>query len=169
MRAITEQTMLVRGRLEFPDDAKIITEEFREGWSLFSSVDVRSLSNTVRKCGLSLIRTSDGSLRSGVGDTSQEATANAVRLALRRVDLRFNTAEIEHIELSQYPSFFLARVRVYPYCIQRGPVLSVVDEVPILSSTRRQRRLPSDAAVLYPQFGSAMPLLKQMLLSSRKS
>ena len=67
-------------------------------------------------------------LKSGVGRTSQEAIANALKLALRRVNERFSAAEVEHIELKKYPWFFLASVRTYPYQIQQSAVLSVSDE-----------------------------------------
>jgi hypothetical protein len=73
----------------------------------------------------------------------------------------FNAAEVEHIELTQYPWFYLARVRIYPYCIQQDSVLPLSDEPPMAS---RQKRLPVHSAALYPDFGSAMPRLKQMLV-----
>ncbi len=63
-----------------------------------------------------------------MGDTSQEAINGALKLALRHVSERFNAAEVERIELTQYPWFFLARVRVYPYRIQQHAVLAEVEE-----------------------------------------
>jgi hypothetical protein len=74
---------------------------------------------------------------------------------------------VEHIELTQYPWFFLARVRVYPFRIQQSPVLPVPDEAEAFPIPRRQRLLSPHAPVLYPDFGSAMPMLKEMLALSR--
>jgi hypothetical protein len=48
-------------------------------------------------------------------------------LALRRVSERFNAAEVESIELRKYPWFVVAKVKVYPYQIQQGAVLSSFD------------------------------------------
>ena len=67
-------------------------------------------------------------LRSGVGKTSQEAIASALKLALRRVSERFNAAQATYFEVSKYPGFFLARVRIYPYQIQQSSTLLVSDE-----------------------------------------
>jgi hypothetical protein len=104
-----------------------------------------------------------------VGDTSQEAIAGALKLALRRIHEHFNVAEVEHIELTKYPWFFLARVRVNPYRIQPDAALSLPEEEAPLPLASRIRRLPANSAELYPHFGSAMPQLKAMLLSSRGS
>jgi hypothetical protein len=107
-----------------------------------------------------------------VGETSQEAIASALKLALRRVSTHFNAVQVEHIELTRYPWFFLARVRVYPYRIQEGAIFAVPDEAvaePIPGRTARLKRLPNGAGELFPNFGSAMPMLKQMLTASHGS
>jgi hypothetical protein len=86
------------------------------------------------------------------------------------VRAHFNAAEVERIELTQYPWFFLARVRVYPYRIQQDADLAVVEEAEPMAIAERQRRLaPQSAEILFPHFGSAMPLLKEMLITSRDS
>jgi hypothetical protein len=167
MRNIAELTILLRMRAELPAGLKLATEEFRDGWNFARSVNARRLEKKILTQGWSFVKIGDGSLRSGVGETSQEAIASALKLALRHVSEQLNAVEVEHIELSQYPWFFLARVRVFPYRIQQGPVLPVPDEALPLPIVPRQRRLPVDAPQLYPHFGSAMPVLKEMLISSR--
>jgi len=102
-----------------------------------------------------------------VGDTSQEAIASALKLALRRISDHFNAVEVERIELTQYPWFFLARVRIYPFRIQQGAVMPVGDEIMPLSVAPRRRRLGPNSAEMFPNFGSAMPMLKEMLTASR--
>jgi hypothetical protein len=104
-----------------------------------------------------------------VGDTAQEAIAGALKLALRRVSPHFNVAEVDHIQLTQYPWFFLARVRVLPYLIQQGTVLPISDDMAPPSVTPRQRWLDLESTALFPQFACAMPQLKQMLISSAAS
>jgi hypothetical protein len=154
--------MLLRSGTELPDGLKLATDEFREGWEFVRSLDARRLENKIVLCGWNFIRIADESLRSGVGETSQEAIASALKLALRRVSAHFNVVEVEHIELTQYPWFFLARVRVYPFRIQQGAVLPIPDESLPALIVPRQRRLPAHAEVLYPHFGSALPQLRQM-------
>jgi hypothetical protein len=169
MRNIAELNMLLRVRVELPAGLKLATEEFREGWNFLRTGDARRLGEKVQACGWSFIKFADGLLKSGVGETSQEATAGALKLALRHVSTYFNAVEVQHIELTQYPWFFLARVRVYPYRIQQGAVLPVSDEAPTLPITPPQRRLPPQAAELYPHFGSDISQLKEMLVLARTS
>jgi hypothetical protein len=77
----------------------------------------------------------EGSPRGGVGKTSQEAIAGALKLALRRVSERFNAAEVESIKLKKYPWFVVAKVKVYPYQIQQGAVLSASDGATTLTAS----------------------------------
>jgi hypothetical protein len=167
MRTIAELHILLRARTELPDGLNLATEEFREGWNFVRAVNAQRLEKKIHARGWNFIGVADESLRSGVGDTSQEAIASALRLALRRIGPHLNAAEVEHIELTQYPWFFLARVRVYPYRIQQGAALLMPDVSVAAPVFPRLRRLPPQAAALYPSFGSAMPQLKQMLVSSR--
>jgi hypothetical protein len=169
MRNIAELNVLLRVRVELPVGLKLATEEFREGWNFVRPGDARRLEKKIQTRGWSFIKIADGLLRSGVGETSQEAIAGALKLALRHVSTYFNAVEVEHIELTQYPWFFLARIHVYPYRIQQGAVLPVTDEAPTLPIPPRQRRLSPQAPALYPYFGSAMPLIKEMLVLSRSS
>jgi hypothetical protein len=133
MRNIAELTMLLRDHVQLPDDLKLVTEEFRECWNFVRSGDVHWLDKQIRTRGWHFMWISEELLKSGVGRTSQEAIANALKLALRRVNQRFNAAKVEHIELKKYPWFFLASVRIYPYQIQQSAVLSVSDQAVPLS------------------------------------
>ena len=167
MHNIAELKMLLRARVELPVGLKLATDEFGEGWNFVRRENARRLEKKIQTRGWNFIKIADGLLRSGVGERSQEAIASALKLALRQVSEHFNAVEVEHIELTQYPWFFLARVSVYPYRIQQDAVLAVMEETVPMAITHRQRRLSPQAAELFPRFGSAMPLLKEMLVSSR--
>jgi hypothetical protein len=127
MRKITERTMLLRGHVELPDSLTLVTEEFREGWNFVQSGDNHWLDKEIRRRGWHFMWIGEGSLRSGVGQTSQEAIAAALKRALRRVSEYFNAAEVESIELKKYLWFLVAKVKVYPYQIQHSAVLSASD------------------------------------------
>jgi hypothetical protein len=133
MRNITELTMLLREGVELPDDLTLVIEEFRERWNFVGSGDVHWLDKQIRTRGWHFMWIAEELLRSGVGRTCQEAIANALQLALRRVNERFNAAKVEHIEFKKYRWFFLASVRIYPYQIQQSAVLSVSDQAVPLS------------------------------------
>ena len=169
MRTIAERNMLLRAKIALPDGMKLATDEFREGWEFVRTFDACRLEKQIVLRGWNFIRIADESLRTGVGETSQEAIASALKLALRRISAHFNAVEVEHIELTQYPWFFLARVGVCPFRIQRDAILPALDESVPSPIAARQRRLPLNSAALYPDFGSAMPMLKEMLISSRSA
>ena len=169
MRKIAELNMLLRTRTELPIGLEFTTDEFREGWSFVRQSNARRLEKKIVMRGWNFIRIADGSLRSGVGDTSQEAIASALKLALRRISTHFNAVEVERIELTQYPWFFLARVRVYPYRIQHGATLVAMSDMVSDSVFSESRSLADGVAALAPQFGCAMPMLKEMLVSSKIS
>ncbi len=143
MRKIAELTMLLRGRVELPADLNLVTEKFQEGWSFVQSGDTHWLDKEIRQRGWHFMWIGEGSRRGGVGQTSQEAIAGALKLALRRVSERFNAAEVESIEVKKYPWFVLAKVKVYPYQIQQGSTLSSLDRTVPLSIA-----LPAKAVVM---------------------
>jgi hypothetical protein len=169
MRTIAELNMLFHTSVELPTGLKVTTEVFQEGWSFVRRVDARQLGKRIKTRGWNFIRFADGSLRSGVGDTSQEAIASALKLALRRVSDHSNAVEVEHIELTRYPWFFLARVRVYPYRIQQGSTLMAMPAVASDLIPTSSRRLPDGPAAFIPHFGSAMPALKERLVATKTS
>lgn len=166
MRTIAELSLLLRVRVELPEGFKLGTEKFKEGWSFSRSLDAGRLEKRILNHGWNFIKTGEGPQGCGVGDTSQEAVASALKLALRRMSEYFNAVEVARIQLTQYPWFFLARVGVYAYRIQQGVVLPAPEHAGWLLTARRRRRLPRQPDELYPHCGSAMPMLKEMLTST---
>jgi hypothetical protein len=135
MRNIIELAMLIRGFVRLPGDLELVTEEFAEGWSFVQSGDSHWLDKEIRARGWHFIWIAEALLRSGVGKTEQKATASALKVALRCVSERFNAAQVGHVEVSKYPGFFLARVKIYPYQIQQSATLFVSNEAaaPLMS------------------------------------
>jgi hypothetical protein len=123
MQAIFEPNVLLRVPGQLPKGLNLPTEEFHEGWNLARSIDACRLKTKIQARKWNFIKIANGLTRSGVGDTSQNAVASALRHALRRISEDSNVVEIKHIELTQYPWFFLARVGVCPYRIQQDAAL----------------------------------------------
>lgn len=169
MRNIAELNILVRGRVKPLSGLMQQTEEFRDGWNFVRLVDARQLKKKIHASKLDFISIADESLRSGVGKSSQEAIANALEITLRHIDKHYNIVEVEHIELTQYPWFFFSRVKVCPYRVQQDTVQPALNESMPLPISPRHKRLPVNAPELYPYYGSAIPTLKEMLISSRSS
>ncbi len=169
MYAIAATSTFVRTHIELPAGLKLTMQDFREGWNFVENEDARRLEKKILRRGWKYIRLIDGWTRSGVGETLQAAVGNALNLALRQVNPHFNTAEVKQIEWKQYPWFFLARVMVSPYRIQKDTIIPVLDDELPLRAAIPPRRFPLKAAALFPDFSSAMPMLKQMLVQSRSS
>ena len=152
--------------MELPQGFKVAAGEFRDGWTVMRTGGARRLERKTRACGWNFVRIGEAALRSGVGDTSQMAIASALRLALRQVKAFANAVELERIELTHYPWFILARVHIKSYRIQEGVTLPALDVSADLPMTPH-RRLSPQAAELFPGFGNAMPMLKEMLVAAR--
>jgi hypothetical protein len=165
MCMITESDVLLRAKVEMPSGCILATDEFDAGWKRMRTGGVARLGKKIQTRGWSFLRVTDGALRSGVGDTSQKAIACALSLALRQINSQSNAIEIEQIELTQYPWFFLARVRVYPYRIQQGVELPMLDEAVPAPITPGRRRI-AKASGLFEGMGSAMPMPTEMFTGS---
>jgi hypothetical protein len=142
MQDIAEHTVLSRVTAELPDGLRIATEAFQEGWNFMRSGDVHRLDKAIRGCGWHFIWIAEPSQRGGVGQTEQAAIASALKLALRRVSPGFNAANIDRIEITQYPWFFIAKVKIYPYQIQQSAVLQVSDQAMPLPMIAPPKRSP---------------------------
>lgn len=101
MRTIAELTLLLRVQVELPEGLRLATDEFCEGWNFSRSLDALDLGRRILKRGWSFVKIGDESLRSGIGETSQEAIASALKLALRNMGEHTNAVEVANIELTQ--------------------------------------------------------------------
>ena len=164
---ITERKLFLRDQIELPTSLKLSTREFLAGWNTALTLNAQQLEKKIDAQGWSFIKLAERLQASGVGETSQSAITSALRLALLRASNAIHAVQVEYIELTQYPWFFLARVRIFQCRILRCPVTAADDESLPAPIAPRQRRLPSNSDLLYPNFGSAMPQLKQMLISSK--
>ncbi len=165
MSTIAESNVLLRTQADFPAGFKVATEELLAGWRLMRTGGAKRLKQKIQKCGWNFIQIAQGALRSGVGPSAKEAVSSALRLALRRIDPRSNAVEIEGVEVTKYPWFFLARVRVRPYRIQLDAELAHVSSEQGLDA-EEDEAVPHLAEV-YPQFGAALPMLRTLLVSER--
>jgi hypothetical protein len=154
MRNIVELAMLIRGSVRLPGNLELVTEELGEGWSFVQSGDSHWLDKEIRVRGWHFNWIAEELLRSGVGKTSQEAIASALKLALRRVRGRFNAARVEHFGVTKYPGFFLARVKIIRIRFSRVGFCPCLMKPYPFRCLLRQRWLRSHAAKLQLQFNS---------------
>ena len=101
MCKVTESNVMLRAESELPTGFKVATENFLEGWGRMRSGGVGRLEKKVQVRGWNFLKIAKGAVKSGVGATSEEAIASALKLALRRVDLHSNAVEVEQIRLTK--------------------------------------------------------------------
>jgi hypothetical protein len=70
----------------------------------------------------------------GIGRTAESAYTNAIALALKKIQQRFNAAELSLLKITKYPGFQVARVVLQTRQIQQHASLGLVDEMVLRGS-----------------------------------
>jgi len=169
MRKIAALNVLLRMRVLLPDGLKVTTEEFGAGWNLMQAGDMARLEEEIQAHGWNFIKIDQEPLRSGVGKTPEEAISTALKLSLRHISEYSNVVEVDRIELTEYPWFFLAKVMLFPCRIQKAALTAMPDKAPSHPIITSQKQLPVDSPEWYPLFGPVTPTLKEMLVLSRST
>lgn len=82
------------------------------------------LDEKIRAAGWHFIWLADPCSCSGVGKMATSAIDKAIDGALKRIQGRFNAAELDSINISKYPGFQVARVTLHARHIQQQVSLS---------------------------------------------
>jgi len=150
LHTIAEKDWLVRAHMELPLCLMLATSGFRDGWDFIQFENAERLDKRLRTMGWNLVRIC-GFQKSGVGDSSQQAMAGALRLALRTLGGHLSAVEVGDISLKRYPWFCLATVVVYPYWIQQYTALLASDCAALRLDSER-RRMSLELGALGPPF-----------------
>lgn len=135
MATNTELNLLLRSQASLPEGLRLARNGFCEGWCSVRTRNARWLAKEICARGWSFDRVVGGLRGNGVGETSQDAITGALKLALRQISEQFTAVEVERIQLTQYPWFFLARASVFPIRIQQGAELTMSNGFAPLSTT----------------------------------
>jgi hypothetical protein len=115
--------MLLRDGTQLPPHLLLATDHLGDGWSVVRSGTPAWMAKQVRATGWQCTQASGTTTGSGIGYGSKEAVANALILALRKGSASFNSAAVNDISIAKYPWFFVVRVSLRTYSIQRSPEL----------------------------------------------
>jgi hypothetical protein len=159
----TEPIVLLRVRTELPDGLNLQTSEFDSGWDFIRYGRAGGLEKKIQKREWHFIRIAGESLQCGVGATSRQAFAGALKVALSGIGAYFNAVEVRRIHLTKYPWFVLIRVGVYPIRIQQSAVEAVPDDVLRIPVTASARQFPVRPPWLSPGPDCRMAPLRKML------
>ena len=97
-------------------------------WSVVEEIPALVFDTIIRQAGWHFMWLQGRSSRLGFGFTQEAATRRALTRALNGVSKRFNAAELDCIEVTQYPGFQIANVTVQTIHIQQKASLEDIFE-----------------------------------------
>jgi hypothetical protein len=96
-----------------------VREPFGENWSLVELIPAEVFDTMVRQAGWHSIWMPGSCSRRGFGLTPENATHRALARALSAVPHEFNAAELDVVQVSQYPGFCVANITLHPREVQQ--------------------------------------------------
>jgi len=135
MRELEQRTIFLREHIILPEGIALAGETICEGWVVLQSGDAPWLDKTIRGRGWNSNVLTRMYWRSGYANRAQDAIRRAAQRALRKVNERFNAAEIGHIVVAKHLWFYVARVGIFYRYIQESPFLGSSDELSIPSGS----------------------------------
>jgi hypothetical protein len=129
MRELEEHTIFLREHIMLPEGIALDGETICEGWVVLQSGDAVWLDKTIRGLGWNSNVLTRVYWRCGYANRARDAIQRAAQLALRKVDKRFNAAEIGHIVVVKHLWFYVARVGIFSRYIQESPFLGICDQL----------------------------------------
>lgn len=129
MRELEQRTIFLREHIMLPEGIALAGEPICEGWVILQSGDAMWLDKAIRDLGWNSNVLTKMYWRSGYANRAQDAIDRAAQLALRKVNERFNAAEIGHIIVAKHLWFYVARLGIFSRYIQEGPFVGGCDEL----------------------------------------
>lgn len=117
-------SVFLRSGCILPDRLDPNRQSVSEAWTMVEEIPALVFDTMIRQAGWHFIWLQGACSRRGYGLTQETATRRALLRALKGIPKRFNAAELDSVEISQYPGFQIANVTVQPIQIQQHASLS---------------------------------------------
>jgi hypothetical protein len=127
-------SVFLRSDCTLPDRLVACLRPIGEKWSVVEEIPALVFDTMIRRAGWHFMWLQDACSRRGVGLTKEAAIRRALSRALKGVSKRFNAAELDSLQITEYPGFQIAHVRVQTLQIQRHASLSIAvgqDPLPV--------------------------------------
>jgi hypothetical protein len=167
MHKIAESNVLLRTQSSLPEGFKALTEEFREGWLVMRTMGATQLGKKIRAKNWILVRSESNAKGSGVAKNEPDAIARALKQALRSVDVNSNAVEVNRVEVTAYPWFFLARLSVNPLRMQED--VSTLGEDGSTARIDGRSKSARRKSLIPAPFEGGIPALKALLTANKGS
>jgi hypothetical protein len=121
--------MFLRAGCLLPTGMELIQTRFDEKWMSIENATAATLDTRIRNAGWHFIFLQTAHSRLGIGRTAESATSNAMTLALKQTENRFNAAELGLVKVMKYPGFHIAKATLHTRQIQQSASLGLVHEM----------------------------------------
>ena len=117
-------TVFLRDECILPSQFTLLQEPFSKGWAEAIGTVASELDAAIRALGWHFMWMVDSRAALALGRTAETAILRALARAFPGVRKRFNAAELDSIQVTNFPGFHLARVTVQARQIQRQTSLN---------------------------------------------
>ena len=121
--------MYLRTGCVLPHGLEPTQKRFSENWMSVENATAATLDVGIRNAGWHFMFLHAAHSRLGIGRTAESATTNAMTLALKQTEGRFNAAELGLVKVTRFPGFYVARATLHTRQIQQHASLGLVDEM----------------------------------------
>lgn len=121
-------TVFLRENCSLPDQFDLCKEPLCKGWTVAIGLLASEMDAGIRKAGWHFMWMTDTQSSLGIGATPESAIRRAVINALKRVDGRFNAAELGSLKVSNCLGMRIAKVTLHARQIQRRSLLTLAAE-----------------------------------------
>lgn len=119
-------SVFLRSDCILPERLDPCLQPISEKWSVVEEIPALVFDTMIRRAGWHFMWLQDAFSRRGVGLTEEAAIRQALLRALKGVSKRFNAAELDFLQITEYPGFQIANVRIQTLLIQRHASLNIV-------------------------------------------
>jgi hypothetical protein len=117
---VNPHSVFLRSGCILPDRLNFRRQPYGDGWSVVEEFPALIFDTMVRQAGWHFIWLQGACSRWGFGLSQEVAFRRGLLRALGGVSKRFNAAELDSIQFTQYPGFQIAIVTVQPLQIQES-------------------------------------------------
>jgi hypothetical protein len=119
-------TVFLRSDCVLPNRIDPRLRPIGEEWSVVEDIPALAFDTMIRRAGWHFMWLQDSCSRRGLGLTEEAAIRRALSHVLKGVSKRFNAAELDSLQVTEYPGFQIANVRIQALQIQRHASLNIV-------------------------------------------